>query len=215
MSFWEPARKLRISEVVSSSIENPEPGKFILTTKSGIRVSKVRVMGTVVDVFRSEIGNYASFTLDDGTGTIRVKVWRGRDVAGSINVGDIIDVVGSVRVYKGEVYLVPELIIRVEDPNWELVRELEILASQSLLAKSRSSQRRTALLKGIVKMIDSLDTGNGVSKSTLGKLLNVTEEELEDALDVLLREGIIYETDNGYYKRLGDLDEVTERDKFE
>ncbi|MEM1657720.1 MAG: OB-fold nucleic acid binding domain-containing protein [Candidatus Jordarchaeales archaeon] len=207
MSFWEPARKLRISEVIGGSVENPEPGKFVLTTKSGIKTGKVRVMGTVVDVFRSEIGNYVSFTLDDGTGTIRVKVWRGKDVASNINIGDIVDVAGLVRVYKGEVYLVPELIIKVEDPNWELVRELEILVFQSLLSETRPHQRKTALLKGIIKIIDSLDTGNGVSKSTLGKLLNVAEEELENALDLLLREGIIYETDNGYYKRLGNLDE--------
>ncbi len=42
-------------------------------------------------------------------------------------VGDLVTVIGKVREYEGEVHLVPEVIREVEDPNWELLRELEIL----------------------------------------------------------------------------------------
>jgi len=48
-------------------------------------------------------------------------------------VGDLIDVIGRVREYEGEVYLLPEVIARIEDPNWELVREMEVLRERRRL----------------------------------------------------------------------------------
>ncbi|MEM2047988.1 MAG: OB-fold nucleic acid binding domain-containing protein [Candidatus Jordarchaeales archaeon] len=207
MSLWEPAYKLRISEVIEGSIErSDEQGKFILITKSGIRASRVRVMGTIVDVFRSELSDYMNFTLDDGTGTIRVKVWGGKTSTSDIKIGGVVDVVGLIRSYRDEVYLVPELVIRVEDPNWELVRELELYLFSSLSIGERVT-RKVSLQRSILKLIDSLDMGDGVTKETLEKFLNVPDDELERELDMLLRDGIIYETSNGSYKRLGSLDD--------
>lgn len=65
------------------------------------------------------------------------------------NVGDLIDVIGRVREFEGEVYLVPDFIFRVEDSNWELVRELEILRARRLaLAQGvRPQPKREAKLE--------------------------------------------------------------------
>jgi hypothetical protein len=49
-----------------------------------------------------------------------------------------VDVIGRVREFEGEVYLTPELVFPVEDLNWELVRELEIIKS-----------RKKALARGV------------------------------------------------------------------
>lgn len=207
MSLWEPARKLHISEILGGSIESlNDSGRFVLITKHGLKTSRVRVMGTVVDSFKSEISDYTNFTLDDGTGTIRVKTWKSKSAINNIKVGDIIDVIGLVRFHRGEVYLVPELVIKVEDPNWELVRELELCFLRSLASMEVRELKLSTLHKSILKIIDGLDTGDGVSRATLEKLLNVPEDELERALETLLGEGIIYETDDGSYKRLGNLD---------
>jgi len=209
MSLWEPAHKLRISEIIEGSIERPDDqsSKTILVTKLGIRTSRVRVMGTIVDIFRSELSDYMNFTLDDGTGTIRVKVWSEKPVISEIRIGDIVDVIGLVRLYRDEVYLIPELVIKVKDPNWELVRELELHLFSFLRIGEFYVTRKVSLHKNILKILDSLDMGDGVPKETLEKFLNVSGDELERELDILLREGIIYETNEGAYKRLGSLDE--------
>jgi hypothetical protein len=49
-----------------------------------------------------------------------------------------VDVIGRVREYEGEIYMVPEVIARIDDPNWELLREMEVLrARRQLLAEGK------------------------------------------------------------------------------
>ena len=88
-------------------------------------------MGTVVERFIRGDSSYGFLYVDDGSGTLSLRAWR-EDVArlAGFEVGDLVDAIGRVREYAGEVYLVPDLIVRVRDPNWELVRELEILRAK-------------------------------------------------------------------------------------
>jgi len=134
------AYKVKIWELVNGKYIRPaegaEPG-YLLTPWSQ-RISRARVMATVIDRYLSNDQTYAALWLDDGSETIRLKAWR-EDVksVADLKIGELVDVIGRVREYEGEVYLVPEMISRVDDPNWELVRELEILRA-----------RRQALMEG-------------------------------------------------------------------
>jgi RPA family protein len=123
------AYKLKVEDLVKGeyirSIGGTEPSHLL--TPWGQRVTRARVMGTVVDKFVREDQSYAVLRLDDGSGTVSIRAWRdGVPELSRIEVGSTIDIIGRVREFEGEVYLAPELIIPVEDPNWELVRELEI-----------------------------------------------------------------------------------------
>ncbi len=89
------------------------------------KLSRVRILATVVDKFISESGKMASLTLDDGTSTIRAKAFGGMAIFNSIEVGNIVDVIGRIKEYQGEMYLSPET-AAVLDINHELLRELEI-----------------------------------------------------------------------------------------
>jgi len=135
------AYKLKIEDLVRGryvrSPEGTEPS--YLLTPWGQHIPRARVLGTIVDKFVRDDQGYATLRLDDGSETISLRAWReGVPELARFEVGDLIDVVGRVREFEGENYLVPELIIRVDDPNWELVRELEILRA-----------RREALAEGI------------------------------------------------------------------
>jgi len=135
------AYKLKIEDLVRGqyirSIEGTEPSHLL--TPWGQRVTRARVMGTVVDKFVREDQSYATLRLDDGSETISLRAWReGVPELNRFNVGSTVDIIGRVREFEGEVYLVPELIIQVNDPNWELVRELEIIEA-----------RREALTRGV------------------------------------------------------------------
>lgn len=141
------AHKLKIEDLVLGRYVRPpestEPGHVL--TPWGDQVFRARILGTVVEKFLREDHGYAVLRLDDGTETITVRAWGDRvpELVG-FNPGDLVDVLGRVREFGGEVYLVPDLIIRVEDPNWELVRELEILRSrkQALAAGKRPQLQR-------------------------------------------------------------------------
>jgi len=118
-----------------------------LLTPWGERVTRVRVMGTVVDKFVRDDLNYATLRIDDGSETVSLRAWQeGVKELDRFNVGDTVDVIGRVREFNGEVYLTPELLIRVEDPNWELVRELEVIAA-----------RREAIAGGVQPKLTKLE----------------------------------------------------------
>lgn len=129
------AFKLKIEDLVKGqyirSVDGTEPSHLL--TPWDQHVFRARVLGTVVEKFVREDQGYATLRLDDGSETISIRAWQdGVKELMEFNVGDLIDVIGRVREFEGEVYLVPELIMRVEDPNWELVRELEILRARKL-----------------------------------------------------------------------------------
>lgn len=93
---------------------------------NGERVSRVRVLAAVIDNFLSEDGNYGTITLDDGTDTIRVKAFQDLRIIEPVEKGDTVEVVGKIREYNEERYIQPEIIVKVDDPNYEVLRKLEI-----------------------------------------------------------------------------------------
>lgn len=120
---------------IKTRIKNITSGKYVVRegfepnyvlTKRGELLSRARVLATVVDKFVSETGKFASLTLDDGTDTIRAKVFNAVSMLDNIAVGDIVDVIGRVREYQGEIYMAPEVVAKQENPNYELLRELEL-----------------------------------------------------------------------------------------
>ncbi len=115
------AVKLRIRDLVEGTYD----GKTVHTLFG--KVSEARILGTLIDIFSTDDGNYMSLTVDDGTETVRIKAWR-QDVERlkKFSKGDFIDVVGKVREYNDEIYLTPELVFRVSPSRWVL-RELELM----------------------------------------------------------------------------------------
>ena len=146
------ACKLKIEDLVRGQyIRSPEGAEpSYLLTPWGEHVSRARILGTVIEKFVREDQGYAVLHLDDGTETISIRAWKeGVSELVGFNLGDLIDVIGRVREFEGEVYLVPELLLRVEDPNWELVRELEILhlRKQALVGGKRPQLSKEARLE--------------------------------------------------------------------
>ncbi|MFA5176408.1 MAG: OB-fold nucleic acid binding domain-containing protein [Candidatus Nanoarchaeia archaeon] len=92
------------------------------------RVSRAHVVATVIQKFESENKEYLTVTIDDGSGDIRLKTWK-EDIKliSNLEVGDLILVIGKVKKYNDEVYLVPEIVKKV-DPNYEIVHKAELLS---------------------------------------------------------------------------------------
>ena len=122
------AVKVYAMEIVSGEfVRGSGSSRSYLRMWNGEDVDKVRIMGSIVQSFLSNDGNYCAHTLDDGTETIRIKGWReDAQSMSSLSVGQVVDVFGGVREYDGEVYLQPIAINAIDDPNWEPLRELEI-----------------------------------------------------------------------------------------
>jgi RPA family protein len=127
----EPAIKVRIKDIVDGKFipgekESMKPSYLI--TPFGRKISRVNVLATITDKFLNEDESYISFTLDDGTASIKAKAFR--DVVSlvkNLEVGDIGIFIGKIREWNEEVYLNIEVARKIEDPNYETYRKLELI----------------------------------------------------------------------------------------
>lgn len=120
------AEKVSIAEICSGKFVKKSgfESSYILTSL-GRKLSRVRVLGLVVDKYTKEDSNYASITIDDGTQTVRCKVFVNTKIFDGIVAGDLVDVFAKIKEYNGEVYIMPEIVKKV-GANYETLRLLEL-----------------------------------------------------------------------------------------
>jgi RPA family protein len=94
-----------------------------LLTPEGRRFSRARVVATIVDTFVNDDETYGSITIDDGTDTIQIKFFNELDQLKDYEIGDIIEAVGKVREYQGEIYMNAEILVQ-RGMKEELLHEL-------------------------------------------------------------------------------------------
>lgn len=133
------AAKLSIQEIQDGNLIANERGNIVGVETYLGQVSRVSIIATVVDRYKatqerlSEEGQgFATLSLDDGTGVIRVKMWGELSAKlDAIQVGDLVLVVGRVRSFQEETYINGEIVRKVENPNWETVRMMELELSRA------------------------------------------------------------------------------------
>ncbi|MFP4115771.1 MAG: OB-fold nucleic acid binding domain-containing protein [Candidatus Aenigmatarchaeota archaeon] len=108
-----------------------------LVTPQGQRVSRVKIVATVATKFVSDDENYAFIVLDDGTETIRTKFFQDLKDFKKVEEGDLIVVVGKLREYEEEVYVNPEVVRKVEDPNTLTLNLAEVARGLSEVEKDK------------------------------------------------------------------------------
>jgi RPA family protein len=131
-------------------------GKFVkktgfessyVLTNLGRRLSRVKIMGVIVDKFVSPDERYATITLDDSSETIRCKSFVDVKIFSDLNNGDLVDVFGRLREYNGEIYVMPEIIVK-SSPNFETLRMLELekitRGQREKIEKIRELKRKTS-----------------------------------------------------------------------
>jgi len=145
------AKKVRIFDLVNGvffhgSKLDMRPNYLI--TPYGEKISRVNLIGTVIDVFISEDENYGSLTLDDGSASIRAKVFGdGVKLVKKISNGDLALVVGKLKEYNGEIYVAAEVVRKLDDLNHEILRKIEIL---------KDLKERKKIMEEIRNLIDQM-----------------------------------------------------------
>ena len=180
-------------------------------------------MATVVSRYVSDDNTFGALTLDDTSGTIAARAFS-EDVGIVMNIkpGDIVDIIGRPREYKDEKYIGLESVQVVGDPNWELVRRLELLLSgsdtQPLVEDYEAPDEPVATVEEekveeekveeedpklvILNLIEGMDDGDGVGYRDLVSKSKLAEDALEDVLGGLMGDGEIYEPKIGRFKRV-------------
>ena len=92
----------------------------------GLHVSRINIIASVIDIFKNEEKGYMSVSLDDGSGVLKVKVWKEElKLLQAVSVGELVQVVGKLKMFNEELYINPE-IVRVVEPSWGAVRKKEL-----------------------------------------------------------------------------------------
>ena len=202
------AVKARIADIVNGSYIKPEGLQpAVVVAPSGRRLGRVRVLATVSEKYVSVERAFASLTLDDATATIRAKIFKALSIVENISVGDRVDVIGKVREYNGEVYIAPETVVRADDPNMELLRELELREEEKRFEEKRrlvrEYQQQAADISELKQM---LETQFAISPETVDDI--VASHPIEEAAASSDKEKIlalITEIDKGQGADYADL----------
>jgi len=173
------------------------------------KVVRINVIANIVDKYTSEgEKRFSTITIDDGTGQIRLKVF-GDDIKifNEFSQGDSVIVIGVLRSFNRELYVLPEIIKKV-DPKYLLIRKLELeKASERNKEKAIRPEQALQLREQIIEMIKSgeqSNEGNGVStENIILKIKTSSPEAINSEIVKLIEDGIIYEPRPGRVKYLG------------
>ncbi len=117
-----PGREMSINDIVQSTfIAGDAQTPSSLMAISGEKIQIVNVMGVIFHLDKQ--GTVTNLLLDDGTENIIVRIFEERN--NKFLVGDIVCVIGKVRLFNQEKYISPE-IIKKKDAQWMRVRKIKL-----------------------------------------------------------------------------------------
>ncbi len=208
------AFKLLIKDLLSNEFVHRE-GESDFISVGDKRVSRVRIMATIVNKFVNDERQSGTIVIDDGSEVINVRAWENEfHLIDKLVIGQLVDVIGRVRVYNDEVYLTPE-VVKVVGPDWLVLRKLElsklpvkgdVQVSGEVVSES-SSKVVNSSVKVDLSLKDSvfeLIKSKGDSGALMDELVSFVGDKLscQGILKELLEEDMIFEPRAGKYKVL-------------
>ena len=201
------AYKLRIGDLlIGKPIIDGE--RFSFLELGDKKIIRVNIIGNVVDKYESEGGDegrkYVFFTIDDGSGQTRLKVF-GEDYEKFKNIvqGQTVNVIGVLRHWNNETYISPE-IIREGDPKYLLLRKLEKEKDKTSNVQPIEKAQIVAIKDRILEMIKNSEEGGGIkTEEILQKFSEIPQTLMDQEIQKLLEEGIVFEPRPGIIRWLG------------
>ena len=193
------AFKMRIGDILKGKPFTDE-GKFLFLELGDKKISRVNVLANCVDKFVQDgEKKYASLTVDDASGQIRLKAF-GDDIEllKLVMQGDTLQIIGNVREWNSELYIIPEIVKKV-DPRWLLVRKLEIQNSR----KEMPVEGNSPLKDIVMQKIKDAEADGGIDIDAMIMDTEASPDLINAEIKKLLEEGLIYEPRPGRLRWLG------------
>ncbi len=205
----EIAYKLRIGDLLRGNQIFDETPQDKQTTQKRLlhiglgdkKIVRTNIIANVIDKYVNEgERRFASITIDDGSGQIQLRVF-GEDINkfNDLNQGDTLMIIGVLRSYNNEIYILPE-ILKKQEPKYLLVRKLEIEKAQP---KQVPKEEIRAFRDQIIDKIKSSESSEGIDTEEIILKLKAQPNLITQEIKKLLEEGIIYEPKPGRLRYLG------------
>lgn len=195
------AYKLRIGDILKG-VPMMNEGKFMFLELGDKKVVRVNILANCVDKFIQEgEKQFASLTVDDASGQLKLKAF-GEDIEPlkEIIQGDTLQIIGNVREWNGELYMIPEVLKKV-DTRWLLVRKLEIQNAKKNMPITEN--KSSGLKNEIMKKIRDAESDGGINIDTIIMDVEASPDAINIEVKKLLEDGLIYEPRPGRLRYLG------------
>lgn len=197
------AFKFKIGDLLNGKPVMQEE-RFSFLELGSKKIVRVNIIGNIVDKYENAgESKYLTFTLDDGSGQIRLKAF-GDDVGkfGSVIHGQTVVVIGVLRYWNNEIYIQPE-IIRQQDSRYLLIRKLEI-EKERKVADPLGKQEIIAVKDRILRAIKNAEDDGGIEKDAIiMNLKDIPLEIINQEIQKFIEEGIVFEPRPGKVRYLG------------
>jgi len=198
------AYKLRIGDIlVGKPLFDGE--KFLYVELGAKNLWRVNLIGNIVERFDNDgERKFSVLTLDDGSGQLKLRVFSD-DVEKfkNFNQGQTVLVIGVVRHFNNEVYVIPE-IMREMDSRYLLVRKLEIEKERSTAAEPIPKEAIIAVKDRILGAIKNSEESGGIDVDKLIiDLRDISPEIINQEVQKFIEEGIVFEPRPGKVRYLG------------
>ena len=118
------AIKITISELLLGTyIQENEQNPNYLLTKNNQKIYRLNVIGTIIQ--KELIGTITNILIDDGSDKIIIRSFEENKIIHTLNIGDVIIIIGKLRIFNQEKYISPEIIKQI-NPLWLKHRSLEL-----------------------------------------------------------------------------------------
>jgi len=217
------AYKMRIKDLVNGRYVKQEGWNPNYIEYNGKKVSRINVIGTILS--KEDIESFQSLLLDDGTGKINARTFEKNPVMETLDIGDVVLVIGRPREYNGEMYVLIEIVKKIEDTKWILYRKAE-LDKEVIVEETKEevkqetpaiekeaapvgpvteesvteeeSIQKDSVSENVISKIKELDQGEGANFDDVIQGI----DDGEKVISSLLSEGEIFEVSPGKLKVL-------------
>jgi len=202
------AYKVNFKDLLSNEYVARE-GESDYITIGDKQVSRVRVMATIVNKFTNDERKSGTLILDDGTEVISARAWENEfHLIDNSVIGQLVDIVGRVRMYNEEVYLTPE-VVRLVKPDWFVLRKLELgekprVKPKEVKTKTKEKKKEVKAVRETASLREKILKKIGDEGATMEELTKIVGDKTtcQEILKGLLEEGVIFEPRAGRYKVL-------------
>ena len=194
------AYKLRIGSLfLGKNILEDERFKFLEYGEK--KVVRVNVVANIIEKYQSDDHRYLAINVDDASGQIRIKVFGEQEVQKfeTLSQGDTIMIIGNLKLYKNELYIMPEIIKKL-DPRYLLVRKLE-LENNSIEIKDNKETK--VVRDQIIDIIKNAEKQGGIDTDKLIMDMKADPNLINAEIRKILEEGLAYEPRPGRIRYLG------------
>jgi len=181
--FRFSAEKVAIRELEEGEyVEEKEQKPNYIITSENRKIFRINVIATLVH--KEVHGSITSILIDDGTGKIIVRIFEEIKSIFNLEVGDVIQIIGKVRIYNNEKYVFPE-IIKKTNPAWLKIRFLELQKNNLFVKKEKEDSGISQKLKKEGLELNELNKKEKELTLQKNTLLNidvfeVVSEEIEE-----------------------------------